>query len=60
MAVHQGFKNFTFLIYCVWERKPSVCVELKLSSRISALKKKKSQVGSLISKAMYWTHLPSK
>lgn len=45
MAVHQGFKNFTFLIYCVWERKPSVCVELKLSSRISALKKKKKSGG---------------
>lgn len=41
VAVHQGFKNFTFFIYCMWERKPSVCVKLKLSSRISALKKKK-------------------
>lgn len=41
MAVHQGFKNVTlFYIYCMWEHKPSVCVKLQLSSRITALKKK--------------------
>lgn len=53
VAVHQGFQNVTLLlsIYCTWEHKPSVCVKLQLSSRITALKKKKVK---LISKAVCW------
>lgn len=41
VAVHQGFKNFTvfFPIHCTWEHKPSVCVKLQLSSKITAVKK---------------------
>lgn len=35
---------FFFSIYCMWEHKPSVCVKLQLSSRTTALKKKKKKV----------------